>query len=345
MPRLQNEIGDIEQNLLRIPGIKEAAVIVRDGSLVAYVSTSQAWREADIQMALREQIPEAMIPSRIIELEELPRLRNDKIDKRALQLKDTAEPSFDPPVTDLERALAGIWEDVLQQRPLSVTASFLSYGGHSLGAAMVVSRIRKDLGLTVPLSSMLVTTTVRSLAAEIMMGVNPSSFFIPLRQTTRSAAPWLMFLPGLGEGPFRFAHLATLIDIPSYGFRMPGIEPGEEPLDSIEGIAKCIIEQIDQRDVSSLAVAGYSFGGVVAFELCRQLTALGTPPLHLFLLDVLAPGYPRKYPLHQRIRLHAMTFFGLGLKEERAYLANRWNGLRQRWICASAKSNLFPPLR
>ena len=47
-------------------------------------------------MALREQIPEVMVPSRIIKLEELPRLRNDKIDKRALQLKDTAEPSFAP---------------------------------------------------------------------------------------------------------------------------------------------------------------------------------------------------------------------------------------------------------
>ena len=152
-----------------------------------------------------------------------------------------------------------------------------------------------------------------------------------------------MFLPGLGEGPFRFARLATRIDIPSYGFRMPGIEPGEEPLDSIEGIAKCIIKQIDQRDVSSLAVAGYSFGGVVAFELCRQLTALGTPPLHLFLLDVLAPGYPRKYPLHQRIRLHATTFLGLSLKEERAYLSDRWNGLRQRWNLRFRESNPFRP--
>ena len=83
-----------------------------------------------------------------------------------------------------------------------MTASFLSYGGHSLGAAMVVSRIRKDLGLTVPLSTMLGATTVRSLAAEIMKGMNPSAFFIPLKQTTRSAAPWLVFLPGLGEGPF-----------------------------------------------------------------------------------------------------------------------------------------------
>ena len=201
-----------------------------------------------------------------------------------------------------------------------MTASFLSYGGHSLGAAMVVSRIQKDLGLTVPLSSMLVATTVRSLAAEIMAGVNPSGFFIPLRHTTHSAAPWLVVLPGLGEGPFRFAHLATRIDIEAYGFRMPGTEPGEEPLDSIEGIAKCVIEQIGQRDVSSLAVAGYSFGGVVAFEVCRQLTALGKPPLHLFLLDVLAPGYPRKHPLSERIRLHARTLRALGHAERRAIL-------------------------
>ena len=142
------EIGDIEQNLLRTPGINEAAVIVRDGSLIAYVSTSRAWREADIQTALREQIPEVMIPSRIIKLKELPRLRNDKIDKRALQLKDTGDPSFAPRSPTWNGTLVGIWEDVLQQRPLSVTASFLSYGGHSLGAAMIVSRIRKDLDLT-----------------------------------------------------------------------------------------------------------------------------------------------------------------------------------------------------
>ena len=129
---------------------------------------------------------------------------------------------------------------------------------------------------------MLGTTTVRSLAAELMVGVNPSSFFIPLRQTTRSAAPWLMFLPGLGEGPFRFARLATLIDIPSYGFRMPGIELGEEPLDSIEGIAKCIIEQIDQRDVSSLAVAGYCSAGSSPSSFADSSQRWGRHPFIFF---------------------------------------------------------------
>ena len=122
---------------------------------------------------------------------------------------------------------------------------------------MIVARIRKDLGVDIPLSTMLVARTVRSLAAEITKGTNSSAFFIPLKQATGLAAPWLLFLPGLGGHPFTFAHLATLIDVPSYGFRMPGTEPGEEPLDSIEGIAKCIIEELDQRDVSSLAVAGY----------------------------------------------------------------------------------------
>ena len=82
---------------------------------------------------------------------------------------------------------------------------------------------------------------------------------------------------------------------------------------------------------TGISVAGYSLGGVVAFELCRQLTALGTPPLHLFLLDVLAPGYPKKYPLRERIRLHATTFLALGREEKRAYLTDRWTGLRQRW--------------
>lgn len=325
------ELGDIEQNLLRVPGVREAAVIVRDGSLIGYVSTSQPWSETDIQAILREQIPEAMIPSRIVELKEFPRLRNDKIDKRALQSKETGDPPCEPPVTDLERALVGIWEDVLQQRPLSVTASFLSCGGHSLGAAMIVARIRKDLGVNIPLSIMLVARTVRSLAAEITKGTNSSASFIPLKQATGLTAPWLLFLPGIGGHPFTFAHLATRIDVPSYGFRMPGTEPDEEVPDSIEGMAKCIIEELDQRDVSSLAVAGYSFGGIVAFELCRQLAARRRPPLHLFLFDTLAPGYPRKYPLRQRVHLHVTTFLALSCKEKRSYLGERWKDLRQRW--------------
>jgi hypothetical protein len=60
----------------------------------------------------------------------------------------------------------------------------------------------------IPLSTMLAARTIRSLAAEITKGTNSSAFFIPLKQATGLADPWLLFLPGLGGHPFTFAHLA-----------------------------------------------------------------------------------------------------------------------------------------
>ena len=336
------ELGDIEQNLLRVPGVREAAVIVRDGSLIGYVSTSQPWRETDIQAILREQIPEAMIPSRIVELKELPRLRNDKIDKRALQSKETA----DPPLSPYHRLGTGARRD-LGRRPPTKTA----FGDGEFSIVRRPLTGRCDDRRTDPQRPRCEHSAVNharrsdgSIArCRDHEGNELVAFFIPLKQTTGLAAPWLLFLPGLGGHPFPFAHLATRIDIPSYGFRMPGTEPDEEPLDSIEGIAKCVIKELDQRDVSSLAVAGYSFGGIVAFELCRQLTARRRPPLHLFLFDVLAPGYPRKYPLRQRIYLHATTFLALGHKEKRSYLGERWKGLRQRWDLRFSRIEALAP--
>ena len=325
------ELGDIEQNLLLIPGVKEAAVVVKEGSLIAYVSTAYNRRESDIREALEKQLPETMIPSRVVGLKGLPKLPNEKIDRQALQAMGMAEPPFDPPATDLERALVAIWEDVLRRRPLSVTASFLSHGGHSLAAAVIVSRIREHLGVNIPISTMLLAKTVRTLAAEITRGTDSSSLLIPLKHAAASGGPWVLLLPGLGGHPFSFAHLAMRIDAPSYGFRMPGTEAGEEPLESIEQIAKCIIEQLEKRDVSLMSVAGYSFGGIAAFELCRQLAALGKLPCHLFLLDVLAPGYPREYPRHRWVMEHARALLAKNREERRAYLRDGWKGLQHRW--------------
>jgi AMP-binding enzyme C-terminal domain/Phosphopantetheine attachment site len=223
------ELGDIEQNLLRVPGVREAAVIVRDGSLIGYVSTSQPWRETDIQAMLREQIPEAMIPSRIVELKELPRLRNDKIDKRALQAKETADPPFEPPVHRLGTGAGGDLGRCPPTKAAFGDGEFSTYGGHSLGAAMIVARIRKDLGVNIPLSTMLVARTVRSLAAEITKGTSSSkgtsslALFIPLKQATGLAAPWLLFVPSIGAHPFfsRIWQRASTLLLTGFACREP----------------------------------------------------------------------------------------------------------------------------
>jgi len=170
------ELGEIEHALCGIPGINEAVVMVREvGSsreLVAFI-TGVSPHKDEIRNILGKRLPAYMIPAYLVRLEQMPVTSNGKVDHRALQgLELVAEDAAQhqagatpPPLNNLERAIAEIWEQVLQCSGIRADDNFFTIGGQSLKAVQAVGRIQKELGLDLKLRDFFTAPTIRELAA------------------------------------------------------------------------------------------------------------------------------------------------------------------------------------
>jgi amino acid adenylation domain-containing protein len=171
------ELGEVEAALARLPGVEGAAVLARqetgDTRLVAYVAAAPAasLTPAALREALRERLPEFMVPSAFVFLTALPLTPNGKVNRRALPPPDAgAEASgadFVAPRTPLEALLAEIWSDVLEIEKVGIDDPFWDLGGHSLLATRVLARLLDSTGVELPLQALFEHPTVRQLAEAV----------------------------------------------------------------------------------------------------------------------------------------------------------------------------------
>jgi thioesterase domain-containing protein len=144
----------------------------------------------------------------------------------------------------------------------------------------------------------------------------------------------VFFIAGIGGHVFTFQKLAQLLgeDTPTYGFRAIGGESGEIPKERVEDIASAYLEELDARGLTGkpIILCGYSFGGYVAYELALRLERRGVPPELLVFFDVLAPGYPKRLPAHQRAIIHVEEFLKQDTAGKRRYLKQRLTNVRGR---------------
>ena len=168
------EPAEIEQELLRVHGIREAAVAVRttsrgEGQLIAYVVAGNAELPTlhALRASLAERLPSAMLPTALIEVDELPLGVNGKVDRRALPEPSRIDSGARAAEDDLEAQLARIWEDALDVRPVGMDDDFSSLGGDSLAAADICARVETQLGMSVPLSLFAGSPTIGGLATML----------------------------------------------------------------------------------------------------------------------------------------------------------------------------------
>ncbi|HEX8276901.1 MAG TPA: amino acid adenylation domain-containing protein [Longimicrobiaceae bacterium] len=171
------ELGEIEATLERHPGVRAAAVAVREDApgtprLVGYVvpESGASPSTAELRRHLAERLPEYMVPGAIAVLEELPLSPNGKVDRRALPAPEAsagAEDGFVAPRTPAEEILAGIWAEVLRLETVGAHDNFFEIGGHSLLATRVVSRVRETFGAEVPLRAVFEAPTLSGLAERV----------------------------------------------------------------------------------------------------------------------------------------------------------------------------------
>ncbi|MEN2383501.1 MAG: amino acid adenylation domain-containing protein [Gloeotrichia echinulata DVL01] len=171
------ELGEIEALLAQHPAVWESVVVVRedepgDKRVVAYVvpQVEQSLTTAELRSFLKEKLPDYMIPNAIVILEFLPLTSNGKIDRRALPIPDLhsqREDKYVAPRTPIEEILAQVWTQILKVEQVGIHDNFFTFGGHSLLATQLVSRIRTNFKVELPLRSLFAAPTVAELAQSI----------------------------------------------------------------------------------------------------------------------------------------------------------------------------------
>jgi amino acid adenylation domain-containing protein len=173
------EPGEVESALRSHPGVAEAVVAAPAGPggdlrLVAYVTAAgeEPPASGELRTFLVSRLPVHMVPAWFVVLRELPLTPSGKIDRGALhlprELDETGRAGFVAPRSLLEQTIADIWARVLGLERVGAFDSFFELGGHSLNATQVVSQLREELGVEVPLRTLFRTPTVADLAVSIL---------------------------------------------------------------------------------------------------------------------------------------------------------------------------------
>jgi amino acid adenylation domain-containing protein len=289
------EPEEIQAVLSRHPQVREALVIVRtegdDKRLVGYLlpAGDEVPTTVELRDFLREQLPEYMIPSAFVALQAWPLTPNSKVDRAALPAPErTGSLDRIAPRDVLEHELARLWEDVLGVGPIGIRDDFFALGGHSLLAVRLMAQVEEQLGRTLPLTALFTAGTVEGMAALLREESTPESAsnIIPLQP--RGSRPPFFWVHPAGGDVLCYAVLSRHLgdDQPLYGIQARGFARDEERPGSLEEMAALYIDEIRLRQPEGpYFLGGWSLGGPVAFEMARQLRALGETVALLAILD------------------------------------------------------------
>ncbi|NOQ24220.1 MAG: amino acid adenylation domain-containing protein [Bacteroidales bacterium] len=168
------ELGEIESLLQKHEQIKDSVVIDREENgekyLCAYLVNEENFSEEEIRSYLSASLPDYMIPSYIIELDEIPLTPNGKVNRKALPSPEIkAGDDYVAPSNAIEEKLVEIWSEVLkiEKEEISTTANFFSIGGHSLKASVLTGRIHKETGVEFPLRDVFLHSNIQAQASQI----------------------------------------------------------------------------------------------------------------------------------------------------------------------------------
>jgi len=157
------ELGEIEACLLAEPGVREAAVVARQGQLIGYVVADDDALLAPLRERLQAQLPDYMVPARLMRLERMPLTPNRKLDRKALPEPELQVREHVAPEGEVECTLAQIWQAVLNLPQVGAEDNFFELGGDSIVSVQVVARAR-EAGLALTPRDLFEQQTIRRLA-------------------------------------------------------------------------------------------------------------------------------------------------------------------------------------
>ena len=355
------ELSEIETVLSQYPAVAQTSIIVRedrpgDQRLVAYCVAENDGRltTSELRQFLSQQMPNYMVPAVFVILPELPMTPNGKVDRRALPAPDDlrssgAADTFVAPRNEVERQLTQIWQRVLGIQSIGVTDNFFDLGGHSLLAVRLLSEIQTNLGHKLTLAVLFTAQTIEQLADICERADNKPttatswSSLVPI-QTTGSKPP-LFLIHAIWGNVLYYRELVSYLepDRPFYGLQAQGLDGKQAPYTSVVDMAAHYIQAIQSvQPQGPYAICGSSFGGVVAFEIARQLHECGEQIALLGVFDTAAPTAISAaedadlVELSNRLLFHLQTFLNLKLSNKFIYV---WTRLK--WHFTGGKASMF----
>ncbi|MEM6965468.1 MAG: amino acid adenylation domain-containing protein, partial [Bacteroidota bacterium] len=303
------ELGEIESAISELEGVAENVVVVREDQkdnklLAAYVvmKNGTTLDASHFKKELKNRLPDYMVPTAFVGMPSFPLTATLKVDRKKLPAPDLSrnelETGYVAPRTDLEKTLAKIWTGTIGVQDIGINDNFFELGGHSLIAVGMMSRIEKATGKNLPLSVLLENATIKSLAGlmEDDKKVEQTwNSLVPVKST--GSKPPIYIVHGAGLHVMLFNVLGSFMDEdqPVYALQAKGLNGEVEPLDRMEDIAAHYVSEIIQHNPTGpYAVAGYSFGGLIAFEMAKQLKAQNRSIAFLGLFDTIVQPYITK---------------------------------------------------
>ncbi|MEH2158242.1 non-ribosomal peptide synthetase [Nostoc sp.] len=325
------ELTEIETILGQFPGVQKTVVIAKedvpeDKHLVAYLvpKEGETFGSEQLLSFLQQKLPEHLLPSAFVIVDSLPLNANGQVDRKALPALNPTnskiEKIFATAENPLQLQLTEIWENVLGVHPIGITDNFFDLGGHSLLAVRLFSEIEKIVGKNLALSILLQAPTIEQLAniVERERCSKPGVAATPTADVkSETSIPWSSLVPiqpngskppffcvhGLGGEVLRFRELAVHLgsDQPFYGLQPQGLDGKQLPYTRIEEMAAHYIQQIQTiQPHEPYLIGGYSSGGIIAYEMARQLVMQGKKVALLVLFDTYGSRNIASVPLTSR---------------------------------------------
>jgi thioesterase domain-containing protein/acyl carrier protein len=256
-----------------------------------------------LRAALRSQLPPYMVPAVIHPIDSLPLTVNGKIDRKALAMTraDTGparRPAASEPDGSLAGTLTAIWAKILDVPDVGVDDDFFDLGGNSVAAIRLMSQLRKRFEVELPIASLFEAPTIRQLAASIRSrdAARPSP--LSTIQSGADARPLFLVHP-IGGSVLCYGELARQLGFgqPVYGLSAIGLHEFVVPQDDIAEMAATYLNAILQKfPDGSFRLAGWSMGGVIAYEMAGQLRSQGFTPAPVLLIDSECPSAAAHHP-------------------------------------------------
>jgi amino acid adenylation domain-containing protein len=291
------EPAEIESVIQQFPGIQQTAVLARghrssEKKLIAYIVSPGAFSKEELTIFLESRLPAFMIPRVFIPLNRLPLNANGKLDRNALPDPDLL-PEFGnriikEPQTETQHLLADIWKEALHVQQLSIDDNFFELGGHSLIAVRVMKWIEEKSKHRLPITALFEAPTIEKLSDLLEQDEKKDSWNSLVQIKPGGNKPPLYIVHGSGLTVLIFHALAMGLDADQsvYGLQARGLNGVDEPFDNMEEIAAYYVGEILQQNPRGpYNLAGYSFGGIVAFEMAKQLKAAGREMNMLAIFD------------------------------------------------------------
>lgn len=331
------DLSEVEQALLTIDEVSQAVVMLeRDTNaprLVAHLGgQTNAPTDREIRQQLQTKLPRHAIPTFFVWWRHLPTTGRGKVDRSALAavpLQTTLHPVENAAQTPTERQLERIWADVLEQTSVDIDDRFLEIGGDSLRAYVLAELVRDQFHIDIAPASLLKASTIREQAGMLDRRTDSSGQGLVMFRPTGHRTP-IVFLHGVGGGALYAAPFLDLVpDRPAYGLQADSVS-ALSGLNNMGTLADHYLAMLPIAHDAPVVLVGYSFGGMLAWEIACRLREQHRPVAMVIIIDTTLDGAPRAIPRDRHLRRFLFRV-SRGVHLGRCLLAARLRASHQRY--------------